>query len=277
VRAKGNFGLPRKRAALLACGAFAAVVAGALPEPVRAGAWLQPPGNGQIIAGAAFSQSTRAFNSRGRLVPVPYYKKFELGTYIEYGVTQRLTLVAAPAYDRVRAPPPAESFTGLGESEFGARFGLYRDGWTVVSVQGSVRTPGPSIADSADPFDPRRSLGFDFRGLIGHGIEIATMPGFIDVQGGYRYYLESQPGEWRLDLTFGLRPMPQLLWLVQTFSVFSTAGGGGFVPYSWHKLASSIVVELFPQWAIQCGGFMTVAGVNAGRERGPFAALWYRF
>jgi len=276
VRASGNSRLSRLAAVLLACGSFA-LVAGALPQPARAGAWLLPPGKGQIIAGPAFLGTTRAFDSRGRLIPVPSYKKFELGTYIEYGLTDRLTLVAAPAYDRIRAPPPAQSFNGLGESELSARFGLYRDGWTVVSVQGGVRTPGPSIADATGPFDPRRSLGFELRGLVGRSLEITSMPAFIDVQGGYRYYLQNQPGEWRLDLTFGLRPVPRLLWLVQTFSVFSTASEGGFVNYSWHKLASSVIVDLHPRWSIQCGGFMTLAGVNAGRERGPFAALWFRF
>lgn len=270
---------PTERAAVVVVTwvAVVSLLAAAMPRPAVAGAWLMPRGKGQLIAGAAFSGTTRAFDARGRLVPVPYYQKFELGTYIEYGIAERVTLVAAPSYDRIRAPPPAQSFQGLGESEFAARFGLFRDERTVVSLQTGVRTPGPSIADSTGPFDPRRSLGFEFRGLVGRNIEVATMPGFIDVQGGYRYYTRNQPGEWRLDLTFGLRPLPQLLWLVQAFSVYSTAGGGGFVRYSWTKVASSIVVDLHPQWSFQCGAFQTVAGVEAGRERGPFAALWYRF
>jgi hypothetical protein len=276
VRALGNirFGAT---AVQLACGALASALAGVPSEPASAGAWLLPAGHGQIIAGPAFSGTTRTFDARGRLVPVPYYKKFELGTYVEYGVTSRVTLVAAPAYDRIRAPPPAQSFNGLGESEFAGKFGLFRDGTTVVSVQAGVRTPGPSIADATGPFDPRRSLGFDFRGLIGRSFELTTMPAFIDVQGGYRYYTRNQPGEWRLDLTFGVRPVPRLLWLVQTFSVYSTASGGGFVRYSWHKASTSIVIDINPHWSIQCGGFMTLAGVNAGRERGPFAAVWFRF
>jgi len=277
VRAMGIFSLSRTAALPLAWVGFVSVVAVALVEPACAGAWLLPPAAGQIIAGPIFSGTTRAFDARGRLIPVPYYKKFELGTYLEYGLTNRLTLVVAPAYDRVRAADPSQNYQGLGESFFGGRFGLYRDDKTVVSVQAGALTPGPSIANSTGPFNPRRSLGFEFRGLIGRSVEIATMEAFVDVQGGYRYYMQNQPGEWRLDLTFGLRPVPRLLWLIQTFSVYSTASGGGFVNYSWHKLASSFVVDLHPQWSIQFGGFMTLAGVNAGRERGPFAALWLRF
>jgi len=32
-----------------------------------------------------------------------------------------------------------------------------------------------------------------------------------------------------------------------------------------------------PPRSAQLGAFLTIAGVNAGRELGPLAALWYRF
>ncbi len=277
VHALGNLRVARGVAARLARGGLAVLVAGALPQIACAGAWLMAEGKGQLIGGPIFSGTTRAFDARGRVIPVPYYNKFELGTFIEYGLSKRLTVVAAPSYDRVKAADPSQTYNGLGESLFGGKFGIYRDDSTIVAVQAGVLTPGPSIANSTGPFNPRRSLGVELRGLVGRSFEVATLPAFVDVQGGYRYYTQNQPGEWRLDVTLGLRPIPKLLWLVQTFSVYSNAGGGGFVRYSWHKVASSIVVDLHPQWAIQAGGFLTVAGVNAGLERGPFASLWYRF
>ena len=61
-------------------------------EAAWASAWLLPPGDGQIITYAGFSDSTRAFDGHGNLIPVPDYQKFELGTYVEYGVTDWLTL-----------------------------------------------------------------------------------------------------------------------------------------------------------------------------------------
>jgi hypothetical protein len=41
----------------------------------------------------------------GSSLTVPAYQKLEVGTYLEYGVYDWLTVVAAPAYDRVRTPP----------------------------------------------------------------------------------------------------------------------------------------------------------------------------
>jgi hypothetical protein len=60
-----------------------------------------------------FSDSTQAFDAQGHLIPVPSYRKFELGTYIEYGLTNWLTLVAAPSYDRIQNPPPGQFYNGI--------------------------------------------------------------------------------------------------------------------------------------------------------------------
>ena len=46
---------------------------------------------------------------------------------------------------------------------------------------------------------------------------------------------------------------------------------------SWTKLQPSLVYDIAPQWSVQIGGFITIAGINAGRELGPTAGVWYRF
>jgi len=61
-------------------------------ETAWGSAWLLPPGDGQIITYSDFSDSTRAFDSHGNLIPVPSYQKFELGTYLEYGLTDWLSV-----------------------------------------------------------------------------------------------------------------------------------------------------------------------------------------
>jgi hypothetical protein len=111
--------IPRFRL-LFALFAAAGGLIGAGTEGARGGAWLMPPGDGQVIVDTFFSDSTQAFDAQGHLIPVPAYRKFELGTYIEYGLTNWLTLVAAPSYDRIQNPPPGQSYNGLGESEIAA-------------------------------------------------------------------------------------------------------------------------------------------------------------
>jgi hypothetical protein len=171
-------------------------------------------------------------------------------------VTDWLTVSVAPAYDHVQTPVPGQSYTGLGESEIAARVGLYHTDMAVLSVQAGLRSPGASF-DSLGPLDVRRAAS-------------------LEVQARYRFYAENQPGEWRFDLTAGLRPLPRLLAMLQSFTSISF-GTSQFGHVSWTKLQPSLVYDIAQQWSVQIGGFISVAGINAGRELGPTAGVWYRF
>jgi protein XagA len=260
----------------LALVAAAVGLFGAGIEAACGGAWLLPPGNGQVIVDMFFSDSTLAFDAQRHLVAVPSYQKFELGTYIEYGLTDRLTLVASPSYDRIRNPPPGQSYNGLGESEIAARVGLFRTDTSVLSFQAGLRSPGGSFADSLGPFQVRRAASLDVRGMAGRNVVVAGMEGFVEAQAGYRFYAGNQPGEWRIDLTMGLRPWPRLLMMLQSYTSIVN-GSLQFGHVSWTKLQPSLVYDIAPQWSVQIGGFITVAGINAGRELGPTLGVWYRF
>jgi protein XagA len=234
-----NLRLCRVFALFAALGGFLAVGF----EAAWGGAWLLPPGDGQVITYTDYSDSTRAFDAHGNLITVPAYQKLEVGTYLEYGVYDWLTVVAAPAFDRVRTPPPGQSYTGLGESEFAARVGLYRTDTAVFSVQAGLRSPGASF-DSLGPLEVRRAASLDLRGMAGRNCVLAGMEGFVEVQGGYRFYAENQPGEWRIDLTAGLRPLPGLLMMLQSFTSIAN-GVGQFGHVSWTKLPSLFYPPLF--------------------------------
>jgi len=137
-------------------------------------------------------------------------------------------------------------------------------------------TPGASL-DYLGPFEVRRAGSLDVRGLAGRSFAVGDgMESFVDVQIGYRFYAQGQPGEWRIDLTGGLRPCPWLLFLLQDFTAI-TNGATQYGQVFWSKLQPGIVYDVSPQWSVQLGGFLSVAGFNAGREIGPLAGVWYRF
>ena len=71
-------------------------------ETAWGSAWLLPPGDGQVITYAAFSDSTRAFDAHGKLIPVPAYQKFELGTYLELGAGPQRYLKKINSYCRFK-------------------------------------------------------------------------------------------------------------------------------------------------------------------------------
>ncbi|MGB7126605.1 MAG: hypothetical protein WBD42_07250 [Methylovirgula sp.] len=199
-------------------GATLGLIFASMPAITRdacASAFLQPVGEGDIITATEFSGSTRAFDQNGKLIPIPVYRKFELASYIEYGLFDRLTLIVQPFYETARQDDAAVSTPG---TEIGARLGLARFGPTVISMQGLAHIPFHPGQAPQGGFDEDDILSGDLRLLVGHTFAVEGMPGFVDLQGGYRWQGDGAPNEWHADFTFGIRPLPRTLLLLQTFA-----------------------------------------------------------
>jgi len=83
-----------------------------------------------------------------------------------------------------------------------------------------------------------RAGSIDVRGMAGRNCVVAGTEGFVEAEGEYRFYAEDQPGEWRIDLTGGLRPLPRLLVLLQSFTSISN-GTSQFGHVSWKTATQS--------------------------------------
>ena len=245
---------------------------------VRAGAFLQPDDDWQIITTSRFTGSTRAFDAKGKLVPVPSYTKFELGAYIEYGAGDWLTLILQPALARIYSEgPPLSQYYGLGSIEAGARVQLMRTDDVVISAQAIAHAPG-SRSTVNPALVGNTGFEFDVRALVAAPFEIAEMPGFADAQLGYRVRRDSPADEIRFDVSLGIRPWSRLLLLAQSFNILaSTAGGPGFPRMRQHKFQLSAVWDFSRSYSIQGGAFTTLASSNARQEYGMVTGVWYRF
>jgi hypothetical protein len=250
----------------------------AAARPAYPGAWTLPEGQGQVLVTGSLSDAGESFDRGGSAQSIPHYKKFELQGLIEYGVTDRFTLMAMPGLQHIDIDGPAGGQrTGLGYSEFGGRYRfLQGDSW-VFSGQTTLRVPGtfenanPAAVGYTDP-------ELDARILLGHGFSVGNWPAFVDLQLAQRFRSGDPPDEFRVDVTFGVRTAPHWLLLAQSFNVFSEgAGGPGFDSYRYHKFQLSAVYEVTPAWALQLGGFTTFAGRNALQENGVILGAGYKF
>jgi hypothetical protein len=125
--------------------------------------------------------------------------------------------------------------------------------------------------------DQSHSLTGELRILAGLNTSLLGFESFADFEAGYRWNDSVTPDEWRADLTLGLHATPRLMILIQNFAAISDSRTASNPSYYWDKEQLSAVYAFNPSWSGQIGGFMTLAGKNAGREVGPVAALWYRF
>jgi hypothetical protein len=226
----------------------------------------------------SLSAANTAFDGSGALVAIPRYEKSELQAMIEYGVTDRLTLMAAPGLQQINiAAPIGAQRTGLGFSDFGARYRFLRGEDWVLSGQTTLRVPGtfeksnPAAIGYTDP-------ELDVRALFGYAFPTIPGPAFVDVQLAQRARFGAPPSEFRADVTFGLHPAADWLLLAQSFNVWSEGSGGpGFSSYDYYKFQLSAVYSVTPAWSLQLGGFTTYAGHNALQENGIIVGSWHKF
>jgi hypothetical protein len=100
-------------------------------------------------------------------------------------------------------------------------------------------------------------------------------PAFVDAQLGYRS--RGQNGdEIRADLTAGLRPLPAILVLAQSFSGFAPRGGPAGVVAA-QKFQLSAVYDVTASLSLQIGAIAALGGVNSPAERGLISAVWWRY
>jgi hypothetical protein len=249
-----------------------------VPSVAWAGAWTLPEGTGQLLAIMTASTSTEYLGGTHGQVPTPRYNKDEFSALIEYGITNRLTAIFDPGLQHIDiAAPTSAARTGLGYTEFGARYGFFEAPTWVVSGQATLRVPGTT--DIGNP----AAVGYtyvqaDFRALVGYNFTIADMPAFADVEVAERPGFGG-PSEIHVDGTLGVKVFPRWTLLMQSFNVFSEGAVGPLYggSYQYYKLQVSALYSLTPTWSLQGGGFTTYAGYNSLQENGVLLGFWHEF
>jgi hypothetical protein len=250
------------------------------PSAAWASAWTLPEGTGQWLATLDASTATEFWEKDGALGPTPRYNKVDVDLLVEYGITDRLTVLIDPGLQHIDiAPPVSAQRTGLDYTEFGARYAFIQDPTWVLSGQATLRIPG--TFDTSNP----AAIGYtdvesDLRLLLGHSFDIAGFASFFDIEVAERVRTAGYPSEFRVDATLGTYISPRWLLLLQGFNVVSEGAGnvdytGG--SYDYEKVQLSAVYALTPTWSLQGGGYVTYAGQNALEENGLIFGVWHRF
>jgi len=250
------------------------------PSAAMAGAWTLPENTGQLLATFTASTATQELNGSSGLTSTPRYSKAELSALLEYGLTDKFTVILNPGLQYIDIGPPTSATRGgLGYTEFGGRYQLWQSGDWVFSGQATLRLPGTT--ETGNP----AAVGYtdvegDFRALLGHNFTLGSMPAFTDFEVAERARTAGAPSEFRADATFGVLVVPQWLLLAQSFNVLSEGGGTDTIfggSYEYYKLQLSAVYEITPTLSVQGGGFTTFAGRNALQESGAIFGVWYKF
>ncbi|HAQ34597.1 MAG: hypothetical protein CMF74_16895 [Maricaulis sp.] len=271
----GGAARPREAAVAWIRRLVLAAAALGVSAPAFAGAWPLNKGEGLIITTGLFDRADAWFDDDAERRDGGYYRKQETAVFLEFGLTERITLVGRTAWQDVTRVDHGivDSARGFAASEAGVRALVWRGERSVLSTQAAIIIPGAgeNIADL--PLGDG-GQGAEIRFLIGH---TPTDSVFLDVQAAYRWREAPFPDELRLDVTAGWRPRERLLLMAQEFSAWSTGELEiGQRPFSQHKLQFSAAWE-FDRGTVQAGVIVTPAGRNAIAEEAIVLSWWRRF
>lgn len=251
-----------------------ALAAAAMATAAEAGAWPQAKGRGQVILKFEDMRAEQGFDPSGDLAPLPAERRERiLGAFVEYGLTDRVTLVLKG--DWQSGEDAFVDYEGRGPLELGLNWQVWGDDRTTVSLYGGVadggegRNAGYAAPGEGDrDWEVRASIGRSF-GAPGGRVGAFT-GGFAELQAARRMR-EGLADETRVDATLGAHFGDDWMVLGQAYAGEAEEDGP-----RWLSLEAS-VVRRFGPWSVQAGWREAVSGRETPRSAGPVIALWRRF
>jgi len=245
-------------------------------EPLCAGAWTIPHGTLQVFSGAVSSHAHQRYDGTGKLVGPVFFNKLYFQNWMEYGLTDAFTLIAAPQYITAKSSNDkgllqrfsSPSLEAGGKLLLSRRFGM-------LSLQATAKAAGGFDMSVSSSGESGRQI--ELRLLYGANFKLFQRDGFIDLEAGQRWIQRPRPDEMVLDASMGWWLTRRNLILLQSFTAISGKGPRWpYEPYCQVKLEGSMVHRFTPRWALQSGYFITAAGRNTVKENGMVTTLWFR-
>jgi hypothetical protein len=207
----------------------------------------------------------------------PQSEKFGIKPYVEYGLTDRLTMGLGSETQFVRSGLESDRAVrtdGFMNTELFLRGRLRDQDWYTVSVQDLLRLPGQEAAPGFTQADSSLRVQYGRSGRIGDGSWTSA------IKGGFHPSLNHAPDKLQTDLVLGWRPADHWQFTAQSINsvALDSGGGGGPVPsgIDSSKGQLSVTRTLTKSLSLQVGGWQTVSG-GTGTPHGYDAIVWLRY
>jgi protein XagA len=256
---------------------------------MRAGAWNQPTGHGQLIVTSSFFQTETAFDSTGATQPFGYRGQFRqtlLNPYLELGLSKNYTLVANVCAPLLRYSNlyGMNTSAGLGDIEVAIRRRL-NSNESRWAFSGQVLTMFPAYSATRNPAPGNHQEDVEGRLLLGRGSQWARRNVFWDAEAAYRFRSGAPADEFRTDLTGGLNFTSRVMAMSQGFVIKSLRNGAPFTTtnpnaqsdFDLYKTQVSLVISTGRGTRLQLGWNDAFSGRNTGRGQSAILALWKSF
>lgn len=175
--------------------------------PCLAGGWTQPEGKLYSRFAVNYYTADENFDADGDRRDFPENGDFSdvnVSLYLEYGLSQNLTLISNLTYKYLQYEDNAiDSKTyGPGDMELAARYCLWRSAGSAFSAQWLVKIPEAYDESKRVPLG-NGQYDAEIRLLFGQSLH-PFIPGYFNIEGGYRFRCEEPADEFRYLVELGM-------------------------------------------------------------------------
>ena len=246
-----------------------------------AGAWNAPKNSGQIIVTGEFARGNSVFTDDSSQETAAF-SKTETRVFAEHGLHERWTLSVNTALEmsQFQSEQSQFSFDDFGDTAFGLRYQIKRDGKSALSAQLSYIIDGGPADNILDINGARDNL--EFRALWGRDFFSEKYGDiYIDAQIAGRFRLDNGGYQsTHLDLTLGYKPSEKWSIFLQNFSTLREAESDqDFRVEEQVSVKSSLSLGYRYKRGrmVQVGYGQTVFGRNTVKERSLFISTWLSY
>ncbi len=251
-----------------------------------AGAWVQEKGKGLSITTLTWYESEHFWDQDRNLNDGSRYRKLEINPFLEYGITENLTVGINAFISDITAEGQGTNF-GVADVELLGRYRLWKNDTSVISTQLLLKIP--------EAYDPHKlpllgqgQYDLEWRLLYGHGWKWAEHNWYFNAEGGFRKRFGAPADELRFDWRVGWKSFGDK-WVIDfkqenIFGLRNNSGNTSNDPfrqqstdYDLYKATLSAIYWVTPKVGLQAGITQDFYGRNTGRGTAPFMGLWLRF
>ncbi|MDP2725771.1 MAG: hypothetical protein Q8O44_05795 [Syntrophales bacterium] len=199
------------------------------------------------------------------------FRDFNLNNYLEYGLTDRVTLINSLYYKYIRKDDDTvkmETYSP-GNIDLGAKFRLYEGSLGVLSAQTMVKIP--EAYDKNDPL-PVGNGQYDFEARLLYGRSLYPLiPGYCNFEVGYRWRFGDPSDEIRYLAEFGTDFSKDFYGRVKLDGIYSMDNGAHMDTsgnptttnnFDIGKLDMVLGYKMSKQWGMEFGYTPAIYGQN---------------
>jgi len=243
-----------------------------------AGAWTQGKNSSYHRVAGNYYFADKEFDRDGDSRSMAFggeFTDFNLSYYGEYGLFDELTIFASIYYKDIQREDDYFKYetSGIGDMDLGARYLLHNSNIGVFSAQGLVKIPEFYNEDDALPLG-NGQYDYEIRLLYGRSLW-PTLPGYMNLEAGYRLRSEDPGDEFRYlvevgsDLGKNFYARAKLDTIVgmdnADDTVDSFGNPTGTLEYDLAKLDATIGYQVTKSWGIELEYTPALWGENTAK------------